>query len=340
LAGLTNFSLFKKNGHVGQNIVYLNEIILLGEEKYMSQPLVFVSYSHKDEAEKEQLVSQLRVLEKAKLIDLWVDDRIGGGTDWEPAIQQAINQASVAILLISANFLTSDFILGEEVPALLERRQSEGLTVFPVIAKPCTWNVFDWLARMNVRPKNARPIWSGPPHQVDQDLAAIVKEVADMVKPKGGGSSAQNYQTASPKPAFAPKVEYNLKDLRKLLTNAFTDVELRQLCYDTPAFRPVYEQFAAGTGKAQIIQSLLEFSERKGLLDQLLAAARDEAPNQYAEFESGQPEREHIDKLIAEKKRRLYLLQEKAAKFGLSTPPEITIEIEDLEAEITRLKQM
>jgi len=325
----------------------------------MSRPVVFVSYSHKDEAEKEQLVSHLKVLEKAKLIDLWVDDRIGGGEDWRPAIYQSIDQASVAILLISANFLTSDFILGEEVPALLERRQSEGLTVFPVIAKPCTWNVFDWLARMNVRPKNARPIWSGAAGQIDQDLSAIAAEVAGVVK-KGTGQKPvfpPNFEPppagpklrspdfnldseqSSPKTPNAAAGEYNLRDIRKLLTDAFTDVELRQLCYDTPKFRPVYEQFSTGMSKTQMVQLLLEFGERKGLLAELLEVVRDEVPEKYAGFEAGQSEIEHLNKLIADKTRRLYLLQEKAAKYGLSTPPEVAIEIEDLETEITTLKR-
>ena len=82
-------------------------------------PVVFISYSHKDEAEKEQLVAQLRVLERAGKINLWIDDRIKGGSDWEQEIKTAMRKASVAVLFISANFLTSDFILGKEIPGFL-----------------------------------------------------------------------------------------------------------------------------------------------------------------------------------------------------------------------------
>lgn len=155
----------------------------------MTKPLVFVSYSHRDEQEKEQLITHLSLLKRANLIDLWVDDRIEGGADWQTEIKAAVDRASVAILLITANFLNSDFILGDEVPAFLERRESEGLTVFPVIARDCKWSVFDWLARMNVRPKNARPIWSGTESQIDADLAKITEEVANIVKRKGSGGS-------------------------------------------------------------------------------------------------------------------------------------------------------
>ncbi len=145
-------------------------------------PTVFVSYSHKDEKEKEALLSHLGILQQIGLIDLWSDDRLGAGDDWAEEISRAMERASVAMLLITANFLNSDFILRQEVPKLLKRRQREGLTVFPVIAKACAWRKVDWLSKMNVKPKNGRPVWSGSDSQVDQDLATIAEEVADIVE--------------------------------------------------------------------------------------------------------------------------------------------------------------
>src|SRR5262245_52717279 len=101
----------------------------------MTQPVIFISYSHKDEKEKDKLLSHLAVLQAGGLISLWSDDRIKAGADWKQEIREAMAQAKVAILLISANFLSSSFILSQEIPALLQRREREGLTVFPVIAK-------------------------------------------------------------------------------------------------------------------------------------------------------------------------------------------------------------
>ena len=51
----------------------------------------------------------------------------------------AMARATVAVLLVSADFLTSDFILDEEVPKLLKRRDQEGLLIFPILIKPCAW---------------------------------------------------------------------------------------------------------------------------------------------------------------------------------------------------------
>ncbi len=148
----------------------------------MPQPSVFISYNHKDEKEKDVLLSHLGVLQHTGLIDLWSDDRIGAGDNWAQEIGQAVAKARVAILLISANFLTSDFILRQEVPQLLERRQSEGLAIFPVIAKACAWKKVAWLTRMDVRPKNGRPVWGDEGYHVDEDLTVIAEEVADIIE--------------------------------------------------------------------------------------------------------------------------------------------------------------
>ena len=74
----------------------------------MTQPTVFVSYSHQDEGEKDALLSHLGVLQRAGLIDVWSDDRLGVGSDWQAEINQTIDQARVVILLISASFLNSE----------------------------------------------------------------------------------------------------------------------------------------------------------------------------------------------------------------------------------------
>ncbi len=187
----------------------------------MTKPLIFISYSHKDEAEKEQLVSHLKVLERSGNIELWIDDKIGGGTDWEAEIKQKIAQANVVIFLISANFLTSDFILNREVPDFLKRRQSEGLTVFPIIAKNCAWDSFDWLAKMNVRPKNGIPIWSSNDnHVVDTYLTTITREIREIVK---GIADPDDQSTNLPNKLSYPKYTAFQKDLENLIQYAMDD---------------------------------------------------------------------------------------------------------------------
>lgn len=78
---------------------------------------------------------------------------------------------------------------------------------------------------------------------------------------------------------------YNLKNIRTLLTEGFTDEELRRLCYDIPEFRPVYDQLAQLTGKAVIIDRLLEHADRQLQLENLLVLAKEGNPVRYAKHQ-------------------------------------------------------
>ncbi len=76
-------------------------------------------------------------------------------------------------------------------------------------------------------------------------------------------------------------IDYNLDHIRAFLTEGFTGEELRRLCYYVPDFRPVYDQLAENTGKAKIIDRLLEHAERKLLFEPLLDWTREHNPNRY-----------------------------------------------------------
>lgn len=187
-----------------------------------TQPLVSISYSHKDGEEKDRLLSHLGVLQRAGLIDLWSDDRISAGTDWRAEISQAITQAKVAILLITADFLNSEFIQLEEIPAFLERHQSEELRVFPLIARDCAWKVCKWLADMDVRPKNGKPVWGGAESDVDTALANVAREVAEIIEkvPSGG-------PVRVPLPTYAEDVRrYRTALAKRLEDNAANQASL------------------------------------------------------------------------------------------------------------------
>ncbi|MCJ7600508.1 MAG: TIR domain-containing protein [Desulfobulbaceae bacterium] len=192
--------------------------------KEMTEPVIFVSYSHRDEVEKNKLITHLCVLHKADLINVWNDDRIGAGSDWEREINDAMTEAEVAILLISANFLNSDFILRKEVPILLERRKNEGLIVFPIIAKSCAWKKIDWLTKMNVRPNNGTPIWGTPKKGVvDRELSVISEEVADVINKKkiaidhpSNNLDKNNLNNFSP--IYIGSTKLNLDSLSDLIT--------------------------------------------------------------------------------------------------------------------------
>jgi hypothetical protein len=74
---------------------------------------------------------------------------------------------------------------------------------------------------------------------------------------------------------------YNLNNIRALLTEGFTDDELRRLCYDAPDFRAVYDELASETGKAKIIDRLIEYAERHLRFDTLLITTKTRNPARY-----------------------------------------------------------
>ncbi len=180
----------------------------------MIKPTVFISYSHKDEAWKDRLVTQLGVLNQEGLLDLWNDRRIDAGEDWYQEIEEAMNKASVAMLLISADFLTSKFILSEEVPHLLERRDKGGLRIFPVIIRPCPWDDVKWLARMQLRPKDGKPLSTKKKYQVETDLASIAREVATIIE---SISSAPAFEASTTKITKPENLGINPETYDKLL---------------------------------------------------------------------------------------------------------------------------
>ncbi|MCB0208899.1 MAG: TIR domain-containing protein [Anaerolineae bacterium] len=148
----------------------------------MSQPIIFISYSREDEAEKERLLTHLGGLQRQGLIKAWSDDNILAGADWQSTINQTIYQAKIALLLISANFLDSTTIIEQELPLLLERHKNQELIIYPIIIRACAWEAIPWLAALSVRPRTHRPVWGDGGVHVDEDLAAIAQEVAAIVQ--------------------------------------------------------------------------------------------------------------------------------------------------------------
>jgi hypothetical protein len=145
------------------------------------KPTVFISYSRADKEWKERLVKHLGVLKRQGVLDLWDDSRIEAGERWKPEIERAIDRASVVVLLLSADFLSSEFVWNEEIPRILRRRQTEGLRVLPLLLKPCDYDGVDWICALQ-RPLEGRALSACKKHEREAAFAAVAKELREIVK--------------------------------------------------------------------------------------------------------------------------------------------------------------
>jgi tetratricopeptide (TPR) repeat protein len=144
------------------------------------RPTVFISYSHIDESWKNRLFRHLEVLEQAGILEVWMDRKIETGDDWLPEITAAMERAKIAVLLVSADLLSSPFICGTEVPGLLARRRTGGLHLLPVLIHPCPWQAVDWLATIEFHP-HGRVLSEGSEHQIESDLASLALEIRKLL---------------------------------------------------------------------------------------------------------------------------------------------------------------
>ena len=117
----------------------------------------FISYSHKDERYRQRLDIWLAQLQREKLISVWHDRRILPGQDWDREIDKNLENADIVLLLISPDFLGSDYAYSREMLRAVERHESGSATVVPIILRPSDWQSSP-LGSLEALPSKGRPV--------------------------------------------------------------------------------------------------------------------------------------------------------------------------------------
>src|SRR4051812_19255899 len=100
---------------------------------------VFIVYSREDEEFRSELAKHLKPLERRGLIRPWHDRMIGAGDDWKSAIDKHLEEADVVLLLVSVDFISSDFCYEIEMSRALERHREGNARVIPILIRDCHW---------------------------------------------------------------------------------------------------------------------------------------------------------------------------------------------------------
>jgi len=150
-----------------------------------SKPIeVFFSYSHKDEQLRDELAKHLSILKRQGVIQAWYDREISAGTEWAGEIDTHLNTATIILLLISADFLASDYCYDIELTRAMERHAAKEARVIPVILREVDWKGAPF-GKLQALPKDAVPVtkWQDR-DQAFADIARGIRQAVDSLKKK------------------------------------------------------------------------------------------------------------------------------------------------------------
>lgn len=139
---------------------------------------VFISYSHKNARWLERLQVHFAPFERQGKIVRWDDTMIAPGSKWQEEISRALASAKVAIPLVSAEFLASDFIVNEELPQLLSAAENDGVVIIPLILSPCAFNEVEDLAQFQSINPPTQPLTALNKNKREQVLVKLATAVS------------------------------------------------------------------------------------------------------------------------------------------------------------------
>jgi GTPase SAR1 family protein len=152
------------------------------QQEKIERNKVFVSYSHKDREWLDRVQTHLKVLKNLDIeVNIWDDTQIKAGEKWREEIRKALEAAKVAILLVSTDFLASDFICKDELPPLLKAAENDGATILPLILKPCLFSKHPKLAELQAVNTPTTPLSKLTEDEQEEKLVELAERVAELI---------------------------------------------------------------------------------------------------------------------------------------------------------------
>ena len=158
---------------------------------------IFICYSHVDSKHQFRLRKHLEPFARDKEIRYWSDHKLKASQNWRDEIKQALEQSSISILLVSADFLASDFIYYHELPTLLKHT-----AVFPVLIHNCLYKEFEWLDKLQFASDPIKPLAEMSKAKREAVWSALVKAVIT----KQNEILKECYEAERKKTGFSPDI--------------------------------------------------------------------------------------------------------------------------------------
>lgn len=164
---------------------------------------LFFSYSHKDESLRDQVETQLVMLKRQGIITTWHDRRIGAGEAIDSSISGHVDADNIILLLVSPDFLASEYCYGIEMTRAMERHHAKEAIVIPVILRACEWQHAPF-GNLNATPPDGRPITQYPDRdQALLEVAKAVREAAARLDKTPSRAAPQESMADAPRQAAA-----------------------------------------------------------------------------------------------------------------------------------------
>jgi hypothetical protein len=144
--------------------------------------MVFISYSHKDQELREELEKHLKILKRQGLIKTWHDRRITAGTEWRGAIDENLTSASLVLLLVSPDFMASDYCYDVEVERAMSRHELRQARIVPIILRQVMWDQAPF-AKLQALPTDGKAVtaWENLDAALDDVARGIRAAVESML---------------------------------------------------------------------------------------------------------------------------------------------------------------
>lgn len=145
---------------------------------------IFISYSHRDTKWLDVVKTHLKPLERYYGIDEWDDQKLRTSDKWKDEITKALDNATIAILLFSPDFMASDFIINNELQPLLENADKKGVKIMPVMVSPCETIEESGLSDYQAPNGPDRTLVEMNEGEVHRTLSKLVKDIKSFIDKK------------------------------------------------------------------------------------------------------------------------------------------------------------